>query len=349
MILSEQNLGLTQRYKTVRHQQAGFTLVELMVGMVIALLATLAIMQSMSLFETQKRTTTGVADAQTNANVALYSMTKDLQSAGYGLMFTGRHVDKRSTIDCTSLSGTGITDEQDLNPATIIDGGTGSDAVIVRHAETSFGGLPTKILTKPISRTIDVASNLGCKDGDVVIVNKDGDCAITRLQSPAALLGNTVVTLDGNESVPLPAQLDATLTCLGAWHTTTYSVSGGNLQLTLDANAATDTVADIVNMQAQYGISAAADSNAITSWVDATGAFGTSMTVGDRNRIKAVRIAVVSRSPKAEATDVTASCSMTTPAGLTIDLSADANCKRYRYNIYESVVPLRNMVWSKDS
>ena len=89
-------------------------------------------------------------------------------------------------------------------------------------------------------------------------------------------------------------------------------------------------------------------SNQITSWQTATGTYGTTMTVANRNLIKAVRLAVVSRNPKMEASDVTASCSFTTDGGLAIDLSGDANCKRYRYSVYESVVPLRNIIWSKD-
>ena len=72
------------------------------------------------------------------------------------------------------------------------------------------------------------------------------------------------------------------------------------------------------------------------------------MTVASRNLIKAVRLAVVSRNSKMEASDVTASCSLPSSLGLPIDLSADANCKRYRYSVYETVVPLRNMIWSKD-
>ena len=89
--------------------------------------------------------------------------------------------------------------------------------------------------------------------------------------------------------------------------------------------------------------------NKITSWVSATGGtYGTAMTVATRNRIKAVRVAVVSRNPKAENADVSASCSFTTDAGLVVDLSGDANCKRYHYSVYETIIPLRNMIWSKD-
>ena len=66
--------------------QAGFGLVEIMVGLVIGLLTTLVIMQIFTSFEGQKRTTSGSADAQTNGAVALYSISRDVQMAGYGLL-----------------------------------------------------------------------------------------------------------------------------------------------------------------------------------------------------------------------------------------------------------------------
>ena len=68
--------------------QAGFSLVEIMVGMVIGLLATLVIVQIMSAFEAQKRVTTGNADAQTNGGITLFGIERDLQMAGFALMFT---------------------------------------------------------------------------------------------------------------------------------------------------------------------------------------------------------------------------------------------------------------------
>ncbi len=327
-----------------RFNQAGFSLVELMVGVTIGLLATLAIMQVMGSFEAQKRITTGTADAQTNGNIALYNLSHDIQSAGYGLMFSGKHTDKTSAIDCTSLSATGLAGVGDLAPVTIVDGGaTGSDNLIIRSALTNLAGLPTRIISAPVGNTITVASNLGCKNGDFLLINNAGACAMTRLDATNGVTGDTRVGLDASGTPPAVAVENAVLSCLAAWRINTYAVSGGNLQLN-----AGDAVADIVNMQAQYGVSDSVNSNKITSWQTATGTYDTTMTVANRNLIKAVRLAVVSRNSKMEASDVTASCSFTTDGGLAIDLSGDANCKRYRYSVYEAVVPLRNMIWSKD-
>jgi type IV pilus assembly protein PilW len=70
------------------NNQQGFSLVELMVGLVIGLIATLVVMQTFSAFEGRKRSTTGIADAQTNGNIALYMIQRELQFAGYGIPLT---------------------------------------------------------------------------------------------------------------------------------------------------------------------------------------------------------------------------------------------------------------------
>lgn len=68
-----------------RDAQAGLSLVELMVALAIGLVTALAISQSMNLFESQKRTTSMGADAQSNAAVALYYLERDARVAGYGM------------------------------------------------------------------------------------------------------------------------------------------------------------------------------------------------------------------------------------------------------------------------
>jgi type IV pilus assembly protein PilW len=153
---------------------------------------------------------------------------------------------------------------------------------------------------------------------------------------------------------------------MGRWNQYTYTVVGNQLHRN-DASSATPTpiVSEIVDMQAQYGVSDTANSNRITAWVDASAPWD-APTVTNRNRIKAVRIAVVARNGILEKTDVDGSvaCSSLTaanPTGLCawagaagspapeIDLSGDANWKRYRYRVYETIVPLRNMIWSKNT
>ncbi len=139
--------------KSNRHpiqHQAGFTLVEIMVGLVIGMLATLAIVQVMSVFEGQKRATTGTADAQTNGSIALYNIGRELQFAGYPLMPAGLPGVADSPLECTTITfgSTGITS---IDPVGIAQGvlvagvSSASDTVTIRYGDSLTGGVPTTI------------------------------------------------------------------------------------------------------------------------------------------------------------------------------------------------------------
>ena len=53
---------------------AGFSLIELMVGMVVGLLGVLVIQQAFQLNESYKRSTSGAGEAQSNGAIALYNL-----------------------------------------------------------------------------------------------------------------------------------------------------------------------------------------------------------------------------------------------------------------------------------
>ena len=140
-------------------------------------------------------------------------------------------------------------------------------------------------------------------------------------------------------------------------------------RLRLWLSPAYPVVSDIVNIQAQYGISATASSNQVTQWVDATdgqasGNWGAGLTVADRNRIKAVHVAVVARNGLYEKGIVTNICTTAkgtvnngpcawddsnTDAAPQIDLSNDPNWQHYRYRVFDTIVPLRNMIWARST
>ena len=63
----------------------GFSLVDTMVGMVIALLGMIIIFQVFSVSESIKRTTTSGGDAQLNGAATLFSLERALKEAGYGI------------------------------------------------------------------------------------------------------------------------------------------------------------------------------------------------------------------------------------------------------------------------
>jgi type IV pilus assembly protein PilW len=354
--------------RSSRFLQTGFTLVELMVGLAIGLLATVVIIQVMSVFDAQRRATTGSADAQTNGGIALHTIAREMQMAGYPLFPAAD-----SPLECTAMNfgTTGITS---ISPVTITDGAT-SDSIAIRYGNSAMGGVPSQI-TAVAGSDMSIGSNVGCRVGDIAMVVSGASCAMTSVTGPtdiatppvaSAPAKLTTVTL---QSVPAIAVAGANLSCLGAWGEITYAVNAttGNLERTSRVNgvatAAVPSVVGVVNMQVQYGISATAASNQIAQWVNASGTTWTAPSVNDRKRIKAIRIAVVSRNENMATSNVTATCSSTTtpsPTGLcawegtstspapSINLSADANWQRYRYRVFDTIIPLRNVIWSKDT
>ncbi|MBI5430213.1 MAG: PilW family protein [Nitrosomonadales bacterium] len=342
--------------------QSGFTIVEILVGLVIGLLLTLVIMQVFTVFEGQKRTTSGTADAQTNGSTALYTIARELKMSGYGLFPA-----TDSPLECTAPiidAATGVTG---LSPVTITDGGTGagaSDSITIRYGTTPTGGTPTPIALMA-GATATVGNNLACQLNDIaIIINAVApSCNVTRV---TGLIGTTGIQLQNIAGAAADPKIN--ISCLGAWNEITYRVNNGNLERNLVPN-----ITDIVNIQAQYGIAAAglsssnANFNQIVQWVDATGATWAVPTVADRNRIKAIRIAVVARNGLLEKENVSTACSSTTtasPTGLcawdatsaapiiaspapSINLGNDPDWRRYRYRVFETIIPLRNMIWSK--
>ncbi|MDO8291304.1 MAG: PilW family protein [Gallionella sp.] len=351
--------------------QAGFSLIEIMVGLVIGLLASLVIMQVFSVFEGQKRTTTGTADAQTNGSIALYTVQRELQMAGYGLLPTGEASVADSAIECTALTIDAATGIGDISPVTITDGGAASDSITIRYSTTDTGGIPSQIrgVGVPAAGDVTVDNNLGCQDDDIALIMNGNSCfltAVTALSAPpppapASAVPATITLQDITGAVT-----GANFACLGAWREITYAVNNGNLERNAVAR-----VVDIVNIQAQYGIGdpAAANPNRVVQWVNATGAWA-APTAANRNRIKAVRAAVVARNGLMEKEAVTFQCSsLTADPPLTglcswsgtsaspdtaspapaIDLSGDADWQRYRYRVFETIIPLRNVIWSKST
>lgn len=340
-------------FHRLKPYQAGFTLVEIMVGLAIGMLATLVIMQVLSVFETQKRVTTGTADAQTNGNIALYEIGRELQLAGYALVPV-----TNSPLECVGTTF-GATGKTGLSPVSITEGAV-SDSVTLRYGTAPVGGIPTTITDPLAGNVATVRSNLGCSNNDNVLVMNGSICAMTTASSVSAagVLPRTITLADNTAITAGAAIQDAEIACLGRWNEITYAVNNGNLERNGDA-----IVAGIVNIQAQYGISIAANDNKVTQWVNA-GSPWAAPTETDRNRIKAIRIAVVARNEKMDGLDVTGTC--TTAKGTAnngpcawddtnvdaapkIDLSANTNWKKYRYRVFETVIPLRNVIWARST
>ncbi len=362
-------------------KQKGFTLVEIMVGLIIGLLVTLVVVNVFRVFEAQKRTTTGNSDAQTNGAIALFNIQRDAQIAGFALpVYTTEFSPFNCPINTTiNHDNNATTPEIGLSPIVITDanGPNASDTIAIRYGNSMKGGISVEMLAGTSTNIAQVDTNIGCGFNDTALIVRQTtpqSCSMTRVgPSPGGLTAAGVTPVRITLTSTTNVVTGSALACLGVWNEVQYAVTANQLTRTGDITAgvpsavAVPIVADIVNIQAQYGISATANSNQVTQWVNATGAFAntaTTPTLADRNRIKAIRVAVVARNGLLEAANVTDTCSginVARPTGLctwdgveagsaapVIDLSADANWRRYRYRVYESVIPIRNIIWSRE-
>lgn len=102
-----------------RHEQ-GFTLVEVMVGMVIAMLGIIIMMQMLALFEGQKRTTTGGDDAQNAGAIAMYGLQQNIQQAGYCFSATAPTLPAVGNLRPVMIDVAAINTINDANTNTLL-------------------------------------------------------------------------------------------------------------------------------------------------------------------------------------------------------------------------------------
>lgn len=368
----------------------GFSVVELMVGVTVGLIALLAITQTLGTFEGQKRTTTAAADAQENGLLGLFFIEQDLRQAAAG--FT--HAEAFGCQNFFSFyretsSGTGAPIASfNTTPVSIVDGGVGHpDTVVVRTGSRFTGSIPTRLTASMDSPAdpIEVERVYDFTDQDLVMLVSPGgvNCTLTRITAvdmPSRKL--TRAPGETPEYNPVASYLTANswpayvmnssvfrvgTTAGGGVTSRSYSVNANNqLQVASavsGAAAAAQVVSsEIVDLQAQYGV-APAGSQQINDWVDATGGWA-APSVADRQRIKAVRVVIVARSAKRDGAIVANTCtsnsgvvnygpcawsdSTADPAPL-VDLRAaagDTEWQHYRYKAYQTVIPMRNVMWS---
>ncbi|QJW83528.1 prepilin-type N-terminal cleavage/methylation domain-containing protein [Ramlibacter terrae] len=182
-----------------RRAHAGFTLIELMIGVVIGLLASLAVTHVLVSSEGNKRTTMSASDAQVNGALALGTLQRSIQSAGYGFTPTP------AVIGCTltaAFGGAAIANfPTNLVPVRITPHATAGmpDTIRVLASGKSSFSMPLRVVApgyKKNDKMIPVASGIGIaapvvsggtvtSPGDLLIaaVNTSTPCSVFRVTS----------------------------------------------------------------------------------------------------------------------------------------------------------------------
>lgn len=125
----------------------GFSLIEIMVGMVIGLLGMLIVMQVFTASEGRKRNTMSGDDAQTNGAIALFSLRREIQHAGYGLSspeLLGCNLQVRAGLTINNIAP--IT----INHPSIPAGDTNTDTLLVMYGNSNGDSEGDLITATPV-------------------------------------------------------------------------------------------------------------------------------------------------------------------------------------------------------
>ena len=316
-----------------------------------------------------------------SAAVGLFMVESEVRMAGAGFTSpTGLLCGGGINI---SYNGATVANGVTIPFVRVTDGGAAPDRIDVIRSDSAFGVAPgtiTQAMATP-DASIRVEGTVGLRDGDLFLAaSQDGVKICTMMQmtsnptpvgtnwtlahssagsdynpvNPAAAFTNPTSYDVGDAVYNLgtfgvrafrvicndAAAPSLTNTCiLGA----SDAIAGPNNPTIAEAEA---LASQVVDFQVQYGV-APAGSQTVDTWVDATGGWA-APSAADQRRIKAVRIAIVTRGNLER--------EMVSPATLTLwdaSVSGTARTKAlsnderfYRYRVQTVVVPLINMIWA---
>lgn len=373
-------------------RQRGISLVEILVGVLIAMIGIVVIFSVLAVAEARKRTTAAGSDAQTAGAIALFSLERDLKQAGYGFGTFGT----KNPINCTVDAYDALRPAPDfdfvLAPVMITQGAGGApdtltalygnSPLIVAGKAFTFSGASSK------QTSSSLGGRTGLMKGDVLLIagqvgaalqcqlievtdNTNADAVTinhgTGTYTPEG--ATTSVTARYNKATG-PAFVNGFIYDLGTAPTrSVWSIQTANGVPRLvvqndmrwtdtDGDGNNDLLQvfdDVINLQAEYGV--AADTNGDGQF-DRIGAWQVAAPA-DLASVFAVRFAILARSKQAEKEKVTNAAPQWAGGAFVmtnVDGGADSNpgdavkgdpnnWRNYRYRVYETLVPLRNLVW----
>ena len=386
---------MSRNYLTYRQQ--GFSLIDIMVGIVIALVAMLVVYQVFAVGEQFKRNTTSIGEAQVNGLLASFALGIQLANSGNALAVAAQDL-----ISCEDHALT----EPDLTkrfakswrplPVLVFDSGSADtpDSFLVSYSMSSNIVAPAQVIDASKGNYVVQSPNgfHSTKSGDlwddlVVAIEKTpnatvpGQCVAARVTNVApsanpactSAQGCVELTVTGaplNPSFSVfnmgaaedvqklayeVVQEGTSKPCAPTTPPTPCALRSTRLIDNTGALAAVTNplASNIVNLKVQYGIDTDSD-GLLDGWVPATGQWApdamTQAGVAKINQIKAVRIGVIVRSEqfdKGFTQDVPWSMFDGTLNGtFKQSVSPPGN---WRYRVYETVIPLRNEIWNKQS
>ncbi|MES2090671.1 MAG: PilW family protein [Pseudomonadota bacterium] len=364
---------MTMRSHPTLRAQQGFTLIELMVGVVLGMLAIVAIAQVLVLSEGNKRSITSGADAQISGALGLFSLQREVGMSGYGVSAIP------AALGCTVnyQAGTNPAGTFTLAPVLIGAGDDGSDTItILRSTKNSFS-VPMLVTAAHASASTEftVQSPFGAAVGDLMLaVPPDvstSNCNIFQVSGnplnqkiPHVTVATSPWNVAAASANAFP--INSYLFNLGSMSMQRFSVNKdtralerSELASTSGAwSAAEEVQPQVVMLKAMYGKDTNADGSVDT--------YNTTTPTNNAEwtQVRSIRVLIVARSGQPEKTaeptpallewDVGTKNDTVTGATtchtdrqcISIDLSPlGADFRKYRYKLYDTVIPLRNVLW----
>lgn len=349
--------ALKQHGRSAAPCQAGFTLVELMVSLVISMFIVLAAVGSGKFFMVIQRQSMGAGTASGNAVTTLAAIKNDASQAALGFYVNG-------ALACTALNlsfGTKtLVDNAALLPLSVSNSTQNLAQLDVLYADSLSAAAPAlfSTSTQGSSESAALASYLPVQPGQAVMLTPTGDpglpCTVktaVRVDAPTPGQGS-VVHFDSTgvhnqvDFQPVTYSTGSAMTLLGAMNWSRFAVDGaGNLVMSRPILGTSAVLArNVVGFQVQYGISDGINPT-LNSWQYAEGAWA-SLDSSLMNRVRALRIGLVIRSTQVEKPDAAGNCksTMALPKLLDRSLTLSDNWQCYRYKTSTAVIPLRNVL-----
>jgi type IV pilus assembly protein PilW len=327
----------------------GVGLIEVMISIIIAMLLVLVIYQVYEISEGQKRTITGGSDAQQNASYGLYALGRDLAMAGNGIASAAASLDGCALLRPIPVLIEAGADAGDPDTITVLYGGSSSLSTPVPFMQNSTAG--TYLVRSPVCFS----------PNDVIAAVEGNKCTVSTIDAAGVSVdagsGFATITL-----TPVAGDLGATYAAATASVVNLGQAAAmGRVAYTVDttgrvlrtqnqlptAGPVNPVINDVVNLKAQYGLDTDND-GAIDAWQEAKDDWSAAnlpaKPLATLRQIRAVRIAIVTRSAQYEKDTVTPGPLLMLDDTVSMDLGADD--QHYRYKVLETVVPLRNALWN---
>lgn len=336
-------------------------MIEIMVGMVVALLVGLAAAGSAQSFLASQRQGIGTGGAMVNSGTAIGAIRDDVAAAGLGFFGDSLYLCQSLNL---SVGATLVQDGSAFTPVGIT-AETAGDRIDVVSATSVSAGANVLLGAASTGTSAQLRSYLPASTGQAVLLapaTPGVPCLVRTITAVAASTDTSPQTLsfDNTGSYNMvafttnPTYPDKSrVALLGDLKWSRYRLQGTDLRLERPLGGSPVVlVKNVVAFRAQYGLtSATAGSTALQSWQAASAAYAT-MTPALLPQVRALRVGMITRSPQPEkpAAGDNANCTGTPVTATMPSLFGQAatadvtNWRCYRYRTVVTVVPLRNLV-----